>query len=143
MFLNDKGAAAAAWPHLNGEPEAKHAGEADEQNDCGHNEHAAALDNSSVVAAVWLRSPPAPSIGGSVVTRSGLIFVAATTDQYLRAFDLANGRELRRGRLPAGGQATPTTYVAPDGHQYVVVMAGDHGALETRYGDYTIAFRLP
>jgi quinoprotein glucose dehydrogenase len=85
----------------------------------------------------------APNIGGTVVTRSGLIFVAATTDQYLRAFDLANGRELWRGRLPAGGQATPMVYIAPDGHQYVVVTAGGHGALETRYGDYTIAFRLP
>jgi quinoprotein glucose dehydrogenase len=85
----------------------------------------------------------APNIGGTVVTRGGLIFVAATTDQYLRAFDLANGRELWRGRLPAGGQATPMVYTAPDGHQYVVVTAGGHGALETRYGDYTIAFRLP
>ena len=72
-----------------------------------------------------------------------MIFVAETTDLFLRAFDLANGRELWRGRLPAGGQATPTVYIAPDGHQYVVVTAGGHGALETRYGDYTIAFRLP
>lgn len=43
----------------------------------------------------------------------------------------------------AGGQATPMVYVASDGHQYVVITAGGHGTLETRYGDYTIAFRLP
>jgi quinoprotein glucose dehydrogenase len=44
---------------------------------------------------------------------------------------------------PCTGFGTPTIYIAPDGHQYVVVTAGGHGALETRYGDYTIAFRLP
>jgi glucose dehydrogenase len=53
------------------------------------------------------------------------------------------GRELWRGRLPAGGQATPMVYIGPDDREYVVITAGGHGALETRYGDYTIAFRLP
>jgi len=85
----------------------------------------------------------APNVGGAAVTRSGLIFIAATTDQYLRAFDLRTGKELWSDRLPAGGQATPMTYVASDGRQYVVITAGGHGALGTRYGDYTIAYRLP
>ena len=43
-----------------------------------------------------------PSLGGSVITRSGLVFIGATTDQYLRAYDLASGDELWRARLPAG-----------------------------------------
>ncbi|MBR0642256.1 membrane-bound PQQ-dependent dehydrogenase, glucose/quinate/shikimate family [Plastoroseomonas hellenica] len=84
-----------------------------------------------------------PNIGGGTVTRSGLIFIGATTDQYLRAFDLQSGRELWRHRLPAGPQATPMTYTGRDGRQYVVITAGGHGALATRYGDYTIAFALP
>jgi len=85
----------------------------------------------------------APNIGGAIVTRGGVAFIGATTDQYLRAFDVKTGKELWRGRLPAGGQATPMTYVGADGRQYVVITAGGHGALGTRYGDYTIAFALP
>lgn len=85
----------------------------------------------------------APNIGGSIITKGGLIFVAATTDQYIRAFEVASGKELWRGRLPAGGQATPMSYTADDGRQYVVITAGGHGALGTRYGDYTVAFALP
>jgi len=84
-----------------------------------------------------------PNIGGSIITRGGVVFIGATTDQYLRAFDERNGRELWRARLPAGAQATPMTYRGSDGRQYVVITAGGHGALGTRYGDYTIAYALP
>ena len=84
-----------------------------------------------------------PNLGGSIITRGGLVFIGATTDQYLRAFDLLTGRELWKARLPAGAQATPMTYQGRDGRQYVVITAGGHGALGTRYGDYTLAFALP
>ena len=84
-----------------------------------------------------------PNLGGSIVTAGGLVFIAATTDQYLRAFDIASGKVLWKARLPAGAQATPMTYRGRDGRQYVVVTAGGHGALGTRYGDYTLAFALP
>ena len=82
-----------------------------------------------------------PLIGGAIVTGSGLIFVAATFDDYLRAFDVASGEELWKGRLPAGGQATPMTY-AIDGRQYVVIAAGGHGGAGTTRGDYVVAFGL-
>jgi quinoprotein glucose dehydrogenase len=84
------------------------------------------------------------NLGGSIVTEGGVIFIAATVDNYLRAFDLRTGRELWRGRLPAGGQATPMTYT-PDatGRQYVVISAGGHQALTTDSGDYIIAYALP
>jgi quinoprotein glucose dehydrogenase len=82
-----------------------------------------------------------PLIGGAIVTGSGLIFVAATFDDYLRAFDAASGEELWKGRLPAGGQATPMTY-AIDGRQYVVIAAGGHGGAGTTRGDYVVAFAL-
>jgi quinoprotein glucose dehydrogenase len=84
-----------------------------------------------------------PNLGASIITRSGLVFIGATTDQYLRAFDLRSGAELWKARLPAGAQATPMTYQGQDGRQYIVITAGGHGALGTRYGDYTLAFALP
>jgi quinoprotein glucose dehydrogenase len=84
-----------------------------------------------------------PNLGSSIITAGGVVFIGATTDQYLRAFDERTGRELWKARLPAGAQATPMTYRGRDGRQYVVITAGGHGALGTRYGDYTLAFALP
>jgi quinoprotein glucose dehydrogenase len=84
-----------------------------------------------------------PNLGGSIITAGGLAFIGATTDQYLRAFDLNTGKVVWKARLPAGAQATPMTYRGRDGRQYVVITAGGHGALGTRYGDYTLAYALP
>jgi len=84
-----------------------------------------------------------PSLGGSIITAGGLVFIAAAMDQYLRAFDIETGKELWKGALPAGGQATPMTYRGSDGKQYVVIAAGGHGRLGTPLGDYVIAFALP
>jgi quinoprotein glucose dehydrogenase len=83
-----------------------------------------------------------PNMGGPIATDTGLVFVAAATDDYLRAFSSETGAELWRGRLPAGGQATPMSYVL-DGRQYVVIAAGGHGALGTTRGDAVVAFALP
>jgi quinoprotein glucose dehydrogenase len=85
-----------------------------------------------------------PNLGGPIVTAGGLVFIGAAMDDYLRAFDVETGEELWKGRLPAGGQATPMTYrIRPDGKQYVVIAAGGHGSLETTLGDYLVAFALP
>ena len=51
-----------------------------------------------------------PNLGGPIVTAGGLVFIGAAMDDCLRAFDIETGRELWKGRLPAGGQATPMTY---------------------------------
>jgi len=88
-----------------------------------------------------------PNIGGPMVTASGLIFIAGTPDQYLRALDITSGRELWRGKLPTGGHANPMSYRAgPDQKQYVVIAAGGHFGM-ARYGqepgDYLLAFALP
>jgi len=83
-----------------------------------------------------------PNVGGPVATASGLVFIAAAMDNYLRAFDTATGKELWKGRLPAGGQATPMTYVW-HGRQYVVIAAGGHAGLDTKRGDQVVAFALP
>jgi len=83
------------------------------------------------------------NIGGNMVTAGGLIFIGATSDQYLRAFDERTGRKLWQARLPAGGQANPMTYMGADGRQYIVIAAGGHGGLRTRNGDYIMAYALP
>ncbi|NBA94542.1 glucose/quinate/shikimate family membrane-bound PQQ-dependent dehydrogenase [Pseudomonas sp. R5(2019)] len=84
-----------------------------------------------------------PSMGGSIVTAGGVGFLSGTLDQYLRAYDVKNGKELGAWRLPAGGQSTPMTYTGKDGKQYVLVTAGGHGSLGTKMGDYVIAYKLP
>lgn len=85
-----------------------------------------------------------PNIGGAVVTRAGLFFIAASQDNYFRAYDTATGKELWRYALPAGGQATPMTYWSnKSGRQFVLIAAGGHGGLLTPSGDYLLAFALP
>ncbi|HTM22434.1 MAG TPA: pyrroloquinoline quinone-dependent dehydrogenase, partial [Kofleriaceae bacterium] len=83
-----------------------------------------------------------PNFGGPIATASGLVFIGAALDNYLRAFDARSGKELWRGRLPAGGQATPMTYVWK-GRQYVVIAAGGHAKTDTKLGDTVVAYALP
>jgi len=82
-----------------------------------------------------------PNVGGPLVTAGGLVFIAATMDKKIRAFDLASGTKVWEARLPAFGMATPMTYET-GGRQYVVIAAGGHGALGG-FGDSVIAFALP
>jgi quinoprotein glucose dehydrogenase len=83
-----------------------------------------------------------PNLGGPMVTAGGLVFIGAAMDNYLRAFDAKTGAELWKGRLSAGGQATPMSYMWK-GKQYVVIAAGGHSKLNTKRGDQIIAFALP
>ncbi|WP_028683303.1 glucose/quinate/shikimate family membrane-bound PQQ-dependent dehydrogenase [Pseudomonas chlororaphis] len=83
-----------------------------------------------------------PSMGGSMVTAGGVGFLSGTLDQYIRGYDVNNGKELWKSRLPAGGQATPMSYTGKDGKQYVLVVVGGHGSLGTKMGDYIIAYKL-
>jgi quinoprotein glucose dehydrogenase len=84
-----------------------------------------------------------PGIGGPIVTKGGVAFLSGTLDYYVRGYDLATGDEIWRARLPAGGQATPSTYLGADGRQYLVVVAGGHGSTGTKAGDAIIAYALP
>jgi quinoprotein glucose dehydrogenase len=83
-----------------------------------------------------------PNNGGSVVTAGGIVFVAAATDNLLRAIDLRTGKVLWSTVLPAGGQATPMVY-EQGGREYVVMMTGGHHFMETPIGDQVIAYALP
>jgi quinoprotein glucose dehydrogenase len=80
--------------------------------------------------------------GGAIVTRNGLLFIAATTyDRKFHVFDKRTGRLLWEAELPASGNATPALYMV-NGKEYVVIACGGgkHGALS---GGSIVAFALP
>jgi len=83
-----------------------------------------------------------PGIGGPIITRGGVAFLAATVDNYFRAYRVTDGEQLWEQRIPAGGQATPMTYMNSQGEQMVVLVAGGHGSVGTTIGDYVLAYKL-
>lgn len=83
-----------------------------------------------------------PNNGGAVTTASGLIFIAAATDDLIRAIDLRTGKTVWSAPLPAGGQATPIVY-QQDGREYLAIFAGGHHFMETPAGDSVVAYALP
>ena len=83
------------------------------------------------------------NFGGALVTAGGLVFIGAARDTVLRAFDIDTGKVVWSAELPAGAQATPMTYRARSGKQFVVIAAGGHSSLRTKMGDYVVAFALP
>ena len=94
------------------------------------------------LAAKGIRNTGAKNFGGPVATAGGVVFIAATPDEKIRAFERHSGRILWEYQLPAGGYATPSVYMI-DGRQYVVIAAGGGGKNATKYGDSIIAFALP
>jgi len=84
-----------------------------------------------------------PSAGGPIVTASGLIFIGATSDDRVHAYDIETGEELWEMRAPTSAMATPMTY-AVDGRQYVVFAAGGHSWYDAKgVDDYVLAYALP
>lgn len=83
-----------------------------------------------------------PNNGGSVITKGGLVFIGAATDNLIRAIDERTGKVLWSHVLPGGGQANPMTYEA-NGRQYVAIMAGGHHFMMTPISDQMVVFALP
>jgi quinoprotein glucose dehydrogenase len=82
------------------------------------------------------------NLGGPIMTAGGVVFIAATLDRAIRAFDVETGRKLWEASLPASARATPMTYqVTSGGKQYVVICVG--GGEEFGRDDQVIAFALP
>lgn len=93
-----------------------------------------------------LRTPEqwgAPNQGGPLVTGGGLVFIAASPDPYLRAYDIRTGHLLWEGELPVPAFASPMTYRDASGRQLVVIAAGGSAGFETDLDDAIIAFALP
>lgn len=80
--------------------------------------------------------PGSVGMGGPIVTAGGLVFVGASRDAYLRAYDAATGKEIWRGALPGTPSGTPMTYMVR-GRQYVVIATGDD-----QHGDTLVAFAM-
>ncbi len=89
-----------------------------------------------------IRNTGTMNYGGAVATSGGVIFIAATADEKIRAFEKSRGKLLWEYKLPAGGYATPTIYMK-DGKQYVVIVAGGGGKNGTPSSDHVMAFALP
>ena len=81
-------------------------------------------------------------MGGPMVTRSGLTFIAATNDRQFRAFSTETGEELWSDELPTTGNAVPMSYVS-GGKQFVVIAAGGNFTSPSPPGDYLMAYSLP
>jgi membrane-bound PQQ-dependent dehydrogenase (glucose/quinate/shikimate family) len=107
------------------------------------------LGSYDEVESQGLKNAGAANMGGSIVTAGGLVFIAATTDSKFRAFDSRTGKELWVTRLDATGDATPMTYMARNGKQYVVIAAGGTNRFRMlaktagQTADALIAFALP
>ena len=82
------------------------------------------------------------NMGGPLATAGGLIFIGASMDERLHAFDKDTGHVLWEFQLPAGGYATPATF-SIEGKQYIVIAAGGGGKPETKPGDWYYCFSLP
>lgn len=89
-----------------------------------------------------------PGLGGTLVTKSGLVFIGATQERSFRAFDVNTGKLLWHDRLPAGGHANPMSYFSEaSSRQFVVIPASGHPQMNNqingRGADYLIAYALP
>jgi quinoprotein glucose dehydrogenase len=94
------------------------------------------------LVAKGIRNTGATNFGGPITTSGGVVFIAATPDEKIRAFESHSGKELWEYQLPAGGYTIPSTYLI-NGKQYLVVTAGGGGKNATKSGDSVIAFALP
>jgi quinoprotein glucose dehydrogenase len=94
------------------------------------------------LVAKGIRHTGSLNFGGAVATAGGLIFVAATADEKIRAFEKHSGRVLWEHQLPAGGYATPSVYMI-GGRQFVAIAAGGSGKNATKSGDSMVVFALP
>jgi quinoprotein glucose dehydrogenase len=90
------------------------------------------------------RNTGRPNVGGVTTTAGGLVFVAATDDARLRAFDSKTGKELWATKLGAAAHNTPVTYQGADGRQYVsITSAGGSYLGSPATDDSIVAYALP
>jgi quinoprotein glucose dehydrogenase len=86
-----------------------------------------------------------PNAGGPIATAGGLVFVGASDDRKLRAFDSRTGEELWSAPLPGPGQAVPVTYLGRNGKQYIAIVATAPAVTDSPAHERSavVAFSLP
>lgn len=82
------------------------------------------------------------TIGGPVITASGLIFIGGSMDSRVRALDLKTGEELWQALVSAPAVSLPAIYEYK-GKQYVTFAAGGNSILTPRVSDEIVTFALP
>jgi quinoprotein glucose dehydrogenase len=83
-----------------------------------------------------------PNLGGLATTETGLVFIGAAFDPYLRAFDTSDGRELWKARLPTSARATPLVFETKSGRQMIAIAAGGHDVPWSRIDTKLVVFAL-
>ena len=102
------------------------------------------LGDAPQLATTGVTGTGTPSLGGSIATSSGLVFIGGTNDHQFHAFDARTGKVLWHSALPASGHATPVTYRGPkSGRQFVAIAAGGGGRFSPDVSDAIVAFALP
>ena len=94
------------------------------------------------LVAKGIRNTGTLNWGGAVATAGGVIFIGATADEKMRAFDSRTGKVLWEYKMPYAGCATPAVFEL-NGKQYVVICAGGGPKTPVRSGDAVVCFSLP
>ncbi|HKQ12516.1 MAG TPA: pyrroloquinoline quinone-dependent dehydrogenase [Steroidobacteraceae bacterium] len=91
--------------------------------------------------SAW-RAPLGLNLGGPATTDTGLVFIGASLEPYLRAFETRTGKELWKGQLPTSARATPLIYTSARGRQMVAIAAGGHDAAQSKPDTKLVVFAL-
>jgi quinoprotein glucose dehydrogenase len=88
------------------------------------------------------RVPLGLNLGGPATTETGVVFVGASLEPYLRAFETRTGKELWKGPLPTSARATPLIYMSERGRQMVAIAAGGHDVAQSKLDTKLVVFAL-
>ena len=103
-----------------------------------------ALGRIDSLDAIGVHDTGTLNLGGSIATAGGLIFIGATNDSRIHAFESKTGKLLWEAKLEASGHSSPITYMGRDGRQYLALMAEGGGAfLDGGSSNTLVAFALP
>jgi len=88
------------------------------------------------------RAPLGLNLGGPATTQTGVVFIGASLEPYLRAFETRTGKELWKGQLPTSARATPLIYMSARGRQMVAIAAGGHDSTLSKLDTKLVVFAL-
>jgi quinoprotein glucose dehydrogenase len=100
-------------------------------------------DLSSALGLTSIPPTGALNLGGPITTTNGLVFIGATIDPYLRAFDTKSGRQVWEARLPTSARATPLLFTMASGRDMIAIAAGGHDTPLSKPGSTLVVFALP